>query len=491
MAIIAVRDEFKDEGNIEIPESPISGQLTSTTERRLMTKIDLHVLPVLCVLYLMAFLDRVNISNAALFGLQSDLNIVKGTKYNTALTIFFVPYIIFEVPSNILLKKLKPHVWLSFCMAMFGFTMVMQGLVQNWGGLMATRFFLGVFETGMFPGCFYLLSCWYKRSEAQKRFSFFFSSTTLAGAFGGLLAYGIGQMGGIRGYSAWRWIFIIEGLLTIVIAVIAFWIIPDFPETVTWLNEEERSFIKAKLENDVGKSTHSRSITLKDTLNVFKDYKIFFAALAYFGLIVPAYGYAYFANSIIRTYGYNAVNTQLWSIPPWAAAFVFSLFVAYCSDKLRHRFTFGIVSICISIAGFAMLLNIRNHPHVQYGALFLVTSGTYSAMPIVICWFAMNLGGHHRKAVATAFQIGFGNIGGIISTYSFFPPNYRTGYIVSISFSCLSAAACISYVISLWHANRQRDRNAALGNAEAMISGQQDEEEENLGDLAPSYRYTY
>lgn len=129
-----------------------------------------------------------------------------------------------------------------------------------------------------FPG-FYLLSCWYKRNEAQKRFSFFFSSTTLAGAFGGLLAYGISRMDGIRGYKGWRWIFILEGLLTIVLAVIGFWVIPDFPETVSWLNEEEKAFVKAKLEKDSGKSTHARAITLQDTLNVFKDCRSFFLSL--------------------------------------------------------------------------------------------------------------------------------------------------------------------------------------------------------------------
>ncbi|KAK5001704.1 High-affinity nicotinic acid transporter, partial [Cryomyces antarcticus] len=106
----------------------------------------------------------------------------------------------FEIPSNLLLKKLKPHIWLSACMFLFGLTTVCQGLVQNYSGLLATRFFLGLFETGMFPGCFYLIGMWYKRSEAQKRYSFFFSSTTLAGAFGGLLASAIGKMDYMRGY---------------------------------------------------------------------------------------------------------------------------------------------------------------------------------------------------------------------------------------------------------------------------------------------------
>ncbi|EEA24476.1 High-affinity nicotinic acid transporter [Talaromyces marneffei ATCC 18224] len=492
---------FKNDPDIDVKgktetetdvESPVDiPQLTKTTERKLMSKVDLHVLPFLCVLYLMAFLDRVNISNAVLFGLQKDLDIQTGTKYNTALTIFFVPYIIFEIPSNILLKKLKPHVWLSFCMGMFGIIMIMQGLVQNWGGLMATRFLLGLFETGMFPGCFYLMSCWYTRGEAQKRFSFFFGSATLAGAFGGVLAFGIGKMDGLQGYRGWRWLFIIEGLLTVIIAVIWFWTLPDFPETVSWLSEDERAFIKAKLEKDTGKSAHAQSVTWRDALRVFKDYKIFVGGLAYFGLIVPAYGYAYFANSIIKSYGYSALTTQLYSVPPWAAAFGFSQLVAYFSDRLRHRYLFTIIPVCITLVGLIMLLNIHNHKHVQYGALFLVTSGTYSAMPVIVCWYAMNLGGHTRRSVGTAWQVGFGNIGGIIATYSFLSkdaPEYRNGFIICISFACLSMAACTVYLVGVWHANRQRARILAESSGHLAEDG---DKTEDLGDLAPTYRYIY
>jgi len=108
----------------------------------------------------------------------------------------FYRYILFEIPSNVILKRLKPHVWLSICMFMFGLVTICQGLVQGYGGLLTTRFFLGVFEAGMFPGSFYLIGMWYKRHEAQKRYTFFFASTTLAGAFGGLLASAIGKMDG-------------------------------------------------------------------------------------------------------------------------------------------------------------------------------------------------------------------------------------------------------------------------------------------------------
>ncbi|PYH91644.1 MFS general substrate transporter [Aspergillus ellipticus CBS 707.79] len=466
--------------------SPAPSQY-AVDERKLMAKIDWHVVPCLCAMYLFAFLDRVNISNAATLGMESELHIEQGTKYNTALTIFFVPYIIFEIPANMLMKKLKPHVWLPLCMFGFGVVMICQGFVQNWGGLMATRWFLGMFETGLFPGCFYLLGMWYKRSEAQKRFSFFFSSTTLAGAFGGLLASGLGKMNGIRGLSGWRWVFIIEGIITCLVGITCYFLLTDFPEDAHWLSTDEREFLREKLAKDAGKADPNASMSVRDILDVFKDWKIFIGGLMYFGQVVTAYGYAYFATTIIKTFGYSAIQTQLYSIPPWAAAFGCSMVIAYLSDRFQHRFLFTLIPMLIAMAGFGILLNIHDtaQHHIQYGALFLVTSGCYSAMPVLVCWFAMNLGGHRRRSVGTAWQIGFGNIGGIISTYSFLSkdaPFYRNGYIIGVSFLCFSAAMSILYFFAVWNDNRKRDRDqiTACG-----------EEDERLGDMSPSYRYAY
>lgn len=128
---------------------------------------------------------------------------------------------------------------------------------------------------------------WYKRHEAQKRYTFFFASTTLAGAFGGLLASAIGKMNGMRGYLGWRWVFILEGVLTCVVALIWFFVIPNFPEDTKWLSEAERETIKARLRDDQGKSAIERRITVRDVVNCFKDYKFILGWLMYFGLIVP------------------------------------------------------------------------------------------------------------------------------------------------------------------------------------------------------------
>ncbi|KAK4151759.1 major facilitator superfamily domain-containing protein [Chaetomidium leptoderma] len=455
-----------------------------TTERKITTRIDMHIIPFVVVLYLMAFLDRVNIANARAFGLEDELD-MGGVEYNTALTIFFVPYVICEIPSNILLKYFSPRVWLSMCCIGFGAVTVFQGLVQNYAGLLTTRFFLGVFECGMFPGCFYLIGAWYRRHEAQKRFSLFFSSTSLAGAFGGLLASAIGQMDYVRGYRGWRWIFLIEGSFTVLLGVIFLFTFPSFPEQAAWLRDDEREFVKARLQVSQGLSAAERKITFKDVRTVMSDYKIWLGGFMYFGLIVPAYSYAYFATTIIHSYKFDPIMTQLRSVPPWAAAFVFSMVVAVFSDWVKHRFLFILGAICISISGFAILINVHDNLEVQYAALFLICLGTYSAMPVIVCWFNMNLGGHHRRAIGSAWQIGFGNIGGIIATYSFVSsdaPFFTKGYAICVSFICLSVVACVLYAAAITWENRKRSRQPRDLNLT-------ESEKMELGDLNPEFRY--
>ncbi|KAH8198692.1 hypothetical protein TruAng_007151 [Truncatella angustata] len=427
-----------------------------TTERRIVSRIDWRLMPFVIIMYLLAFLDRVNIANARSFSLATDLDLT-GTQYNTG------------------------------CMMGFGIVSVCQGLVQSYSGLLATRLFLGLFETGMFPGCFYLLGMWYRREEAQKRYSLFFSSTSLAGAFGGLLASAIGKMDGIRGYHGWRWIFILEGCLTVVVAFIFFFFFPSFPEQAHWLKEDERDYVKARLQADQGRNAAERKVSFRDVASVMKDYRVWLGGFMYFGLIVPAYGYAFFAPQIIKTYGYDAINTQLRSVPPWAASFCFSLIIAAFSDWFRHRALFAIIPLFLSITGFGILISVHNNVNLEYAALFLVVMGTYGAMPIIVCWFNMNLGGHHRRSIGTAWQVGFGNIGGIIATYAFLDadaPYYRKGYSIAIAFTALSGLTSIVYFITLKLENKKKAKSV-------RTVGLSDYEKSELGDLNPDFRYMY
>jgi len=324
---------------------------------------------------------------------------------------------------------------------------------------------------------------WYRRHEAQRRYSFFFNSTTLAGAFGGLLASAIGKMSGMRGYAGWRWIFILEGTLTCVVSFFFFFLLPDFPEKSDWLTPEEKTYIAARLEADQGKSAVDRKLTARDVVNVFKDFKVVLGGISYFGLIVSAYGYAYFSPGIIQGYGYSNIQTQLHSVPPWAAAFAFSLIIAYLSDKTRHRYGFVLFSLAVTITGFAILISVHKNTHLEYAALFLVAMGAYTAMPIIVCWFNMNLGGHHRRAVGSAWQVAFGNTGGIIAVFAFLKkdaPKYTMGYSICLAFTCLSFVSSTAYMVMCAMENRKRAKT---------VNHLTETERADLGDLSPDYRY--
>jgi VanZ family protein len=189
----------------------------------------------------------------------------------------------------------------------------------------------------------------------------------------------------------------------------------------------------------------------------------------------------------VARYNFNAIQTQLRSVPPWAVSFCFSLIIAVFSDWFRHRALFAILPLCLSITGFGILISVHNNTDLEYAALFLVVMGTYGAMPIIVCWFNMNLGGHHRRSIGTAWQIGFGNIGGIIATYAFLDadaPYYKKGYSICIAFTALSGLASVVYLATLVIENRRRAKSV-------RDVGLSDYEKTELGDLNSEFRYMY
>lgn len=466
-------------------------QKHDVNRRRLQLKVDACVVIPISILYLLAFLDRVNISNAQVYGMSKDLHMTRDTQYNTALVIFFVPYVVFEVPSNFILKLLKPHVWLSFCIICFGGISIGQGFVQNYGSLLVTRFFLGLMETAMFPGCFYLLSTWYRRDEAQKRYSFFFASTSLAGAFGGLIAYGMNSLDGKSGLEHWRWIFIVEGAITCFLGIVLFFVLPDFPEDAKFISDNERAYIKEKLSLDQGNSYHEGKLEWRRVAAVFKDVRLWLASLIYFGQIVGAYGYAYFATAIIKSFGYSPVKTQVYSIFPWVVACVSGVIIACFSDFFFHRYLFTLGTGLIAIAGFAILLGCEpTMIHARYGGCFLVALGLYSAMPLYICWTTMNFAGHYRKMVSTAFIVQFGNVGGIVSTFIFLQtdaPRYTRGVSTSVALCAFSLICAIVYLLYIMRENKLRKQGAR----DAAFETLSEKDQALAGDLDPRFIYQY
>lgn len=222
-------------------------------EALLVRKIDLRLLPMVILMYILNYLDRNNIAAARLVGLESDLSLT-GTQYLTALSILFVGYILMQIPSNLFLNKVgKPAIFLPGVMVVWGIISGATAGVKSYGELVAVRFILGFVEAAYFPGCLFFLSSWYTRKELGFRTAIMFSGSLLSGAFSGLISAGITHgLDGARGMRAWRWLFIIEGAITVVVALGAFWVLPNFPTTTGWLTEKERELAVWRLEEDVG-----------------------------------------------------------------------------------------------------------------------------------------------------------------------------------------------------------------------------------------------
>ncbi|CEI61621.1 unnamed protein product [Fusarium venenatum] len=457
----------------------------SVATKQLLRKLDLHLLPPLMVIYFLSFMDRTNIGNAKIQGMTETLNMT-GNDYNMALFVFFIPYIIFEVPSNIIIKKISPSLWLASITTLWGISTVGMGLVHNVEGLIACRVLLGFFEAGIVPGCIYLISMYYKRYEVQWRMSIFFSASILAGAFSGLLAFAIAKMHDVGGLETWRWIFILEGLLTIVVGVVAKWWIPDWPETASFLNEEERGRLVVRLVVDSGdaKMDHLNKAAWK---RILSDWKIYLGTLAYFGIVNNGYVGSFFIPTILREMGYVAERAQLLTIPVYLVAAIGCLTAAFLADKLRHRYSFTMIGVLVTTVGYILLLQQQNVPTVaRYFSLFLLVTGGYITQPVLLGWLSNTMSGHYKRSISSAVQIGFGNIGGIVASNVFLTqeaPQYWTGLGVSLAMVWVCGISCTLFYFLAIRENKKRDR----GERDHRLQGP---DAMNLGDDHPHWRYT-
>ncbi|KAM3070579.1 High-affinity nicotinic acid transporter [Clarireedia jacksonii] len=262
-------------------------------------------------------------------------------------------------------------------------------------------------------------------------------------------------MDGLRGLHNWQWIFILEGIATILIGISSFFLVSDFPEDVTWLTEDEKRYVISRVEV----KNNNREVTVRDILVFFKDMKNILGGIMYLT-------FAYFTPTIIKTYGYSVIQTQLHTVPPFAAALGLCIIVAHASDRLNIRWPFVAFGLCLAITGLAILMTVHHSFSAEYAGICLVAMGNFGAGIVVICWYVMNLQGHVERAIGTAWMIGFGNTGGIVATFAFLTkdaPYYHTGYSICMGAMCVCAASSILYGVLVVVHNRSIGENGEGG----------------------------
>ncbi|KAJ7583023.1 MFS general substrate transporter [Mycena floridula] len=431
-------------------ESSSASIIATVDEKRLLRKLDLRILPIITLLYLLSFLDRTNIGNAKLAGLTADLHLI-GLQYNACAAIFFIPYCFFEVPSNLVLKLFKPARWLAFIMTTWGIIMICMAFVKKYDDLLAARFFLGMSEAGLLPGATFYLSQWYPRRALGQRLALFISASTASGAFGGVLAFGIQHMEGIRGLGGWSWIFLLEGILTVICAVLGLFFLPDYPECTTFLNNDERDWLVSRLKEDAAGLSNKFELSL--LWKALGDYKSYLLALNFLFIVIPTYCFALFLPSIINGLGFTAAKAQAMSSPPYILSCIVTMLVGKYSDKtgLRGPFILGIN--VLGIIGYSVLYATKT-PVAGYVASFIACSGLFANIASIISWAASNTGGDVKRSVVLAMVIGLGNLGGIASSFVFRPqdaPRYHLGHATCIG--CLCASFVLTAFMS-WNYRR-------------------------------------
>ncbi|KAH9903171.1 MFS general substrate transporter [Cubamyces lactineus] len=468
--------------------------LTAEEERTLWRKVDMRLVPIATALYLVSYLDRGNIGNAKLQGLLTQLSLTSN-RYSIALTMFYLGYCIFTSPANLLLKRCGPSKWIPGLALAWGIVATLMGLAKTYPQFVGLRLCLGVAEAGLSPGVYYLLTLWYPRHMLQWRFGLFWGGATFSGAFSGLLAYGISFMSGAGGLLGWSWIFIIEGLISIVVAIVAFIVFVDLPETANFLSPKERAFLLRRLRDDnaAGEEAH---FELRHVTEAILDWKVIMGCVINVTVTSGLYSGALFLPSIINGFGFNAAFSQLLSVPPYVVATATVIICSLYSDRIRMRSPFVFLGLTLAFIGFAINISNTSVGAKYFGTYFVVT-GAYLGAPMVIAWLGNNIVGHYKRGVAIGMQVMFGNIAAIIICNVYRvqdAPRYIPGHTAELAMLAVGLLLVPITVFIYSHRNRQRSKLLAESDREpGAVRGRgvyTEQELKRMGDRAPTFLYT-
>ncbi|RSM15864.1 hypothetical protein CDV31_004806 [Fusarium ambrosium] len=424
----------------------------TTEEKKLVRKIDTFLMPMLWIMYILNYVDRTNIGNAKIAGMQDDLSLTDDN-YAWVLSIFFFGYLICEVPSNMILSRSRPSIFLPGIMLVWGALSALMSISKSYGALLAFRFILGCVEAGFFPGVLYLLSCWYTRAELGKRFAIFYTAAVLSGAFGGILAGAItSNLHDAHGIAGWRWLFIVEGVATVGVALIAFFVLLDYPETSKRLTPAERKLAKIRIVHDgiaSGGQSHQRLTHWQAFVAAVSDPRTYLF-IVLFMLDVGAGTISYFIPTITVTLGYDTVTAQYMTVPIYAVASVCLNITAWNSDRTLERQWHITGALALGFACSVVCAAVQT-PIVRYVMICFIAAGIWTALPLILSWTSGVISlPPEKRAIVLAMVNAFGNFSSVYGS-RIWPtkdsPAYHIGFGVTAGF--LGAAMVLAILIPM------------------------------------------
>ncbi|KAL3420998.1 major facilitator superfamily transporter [Phlyctema vagabunda] len=468
------RDEPVDpKANYQIDQQdgekqPVPGVSSSDTayvidhqaERALCRKFDFRLLPVLAVMYLFNALDKGNLGNAKTGGMDKDLGF-KGNQYNILLSVFYVPYVLCAPPLGMLGKKYGPARVLPLMMLGFGSMTILATAAQNWGGMMALRWFLGMAESAFFPLVIYYLTTFYRRGELARRLAIFYAASNIANAFSGLLAVGVFHIDNTPLYP-WRYLFLIEGSLTFLFAIFVWFYLPANAAAAKFLSEDEKALAYHRIQVD-SSSIVDEKFNLKDSLKIFREPSTYAFLGIEICLGVPLQSVSLFLPQIVGRLGYAKIKTNLYTVAPNITGAVMLLILAFSSDHARYRSPFIVLGFLFTFAGFLVYatIDVQADLRLAYFATFLMCWGTSAPSVLLSTWYNNNVAHEGRRVVLTSVGVPLANAMGLVSSNIFTPasaPKYLPALATTAAFGATGALLAGLLGLYMIFDNRRRDR---------------------------------
>lgn len=440
--------------------------IDSAAERALCRKFDFRLLPALTIMYLFNALDKGNLGNAETAGLSENLNFAPG-QYNLIVGIFFIPYVVFAPPLALLGKKIGPSRMLPILMFSFGSFTLLTAATHNFSGIFALRFFLGAVESAFFPLVIFYLTTFYRRSELARRLAIFYAASNIANAFSGLLAFGVFQIKSNRVNYPWRWLFIIEGTLTVILSIFVYFYLPKSAAEAKFLNEEEKALAYHRIQVD-SSSIVNEEFNLRESLKVFKRPSTYGFLLIEIALGVPLQSVALFLPQIVQRIVKDTVKVNLYTVAPNITGAVTLLILAFSSDLLRIRFPFICLGFALSFTGFiiyAAIDNVEKQLQLAYYATFMMTWGTSAPSVLLSTWYNNNVAHEGQRLALTSVGVPLANLMGLVASNVFRmedKPKYEPALITTASFGGFGfiVAGCLG--LYMFFDNKRRNRRQGV-----------------------------
>ncbi|QRX84420.1 MFS transporter [Glaciimonas sp. PAMC28666] len=379
----------------------------TTSTDKIFKKISVRLIPFLLLCYVLSYLDRVNIGFAKL-QMLGDLNFTDAV-YGLGAGIFFIGYFFFEVPSNIIMHKVGPRLWMTRILITWGFLSAAMMFVQGATSFYVLRFLLGIAEAGFFPGIIYYLTRWYPSERRGRAMSLFLLALPLAGVIGGPLSgWILRDTNGMAGLAGWQWMFLIEGLPTVLAGIFLFRYLDDNVADAKWLSAAEKRELIAIMQKEEATKTHS------GTGKAFGSARTWLLSLIYFLFVFSLYGISFWLPTIIKAAGVkDALDIGLLSALPWAAGVVPMLLIARSADRRNERRWHIFIPAVIGTIGFIISVKFSANIPIALIGMAIATMGILTVLPIFWSLPTAYLGGA-GAAAGIALINSFGNLSGFV-----------------------------------------------------------------------------